>query len=117
MGLFGNMAEKADLRVGNMCLDFMTKHVPEMTPRLAKVECLMSDSQGNRYTHWAIAITNREGKEYFFHRCKNVWQLQMRPDEIWIRNIKPVTISNVTIDCQDLISIALNNAEDQFRSF
>lgn len=66
MGWMANQAEKADLRVGNMCIAILQQVVPAMNPRLEKVLCLESDKNGERFTHWAVTITNENNKDYFF---------------------------------------------------
>lgn len=116
MGWLANQTEKADLRVGNMCVGLLETNFPEMKPRLEKVNCIESDKHGDRFTHWAITITNRERKDYFFSRCRNTWYLQMDADDL-PKRIKPVDQTDLASDAVMLVKIALDNLENQFSFF
>lgn len=113
MGWLANQAEKADLKVGNMCVETLQASVPALNPRLEKVDCLESDKNGDVFTHWAVTITNQDNKNYYFSRCRNVWQLQMSPNG-WPRTVRPVTQTNLGADIALIVQIAMENAEDNF---
>lgn len=117
MGWLANQAEKADIRVGTICLDFLKQSFPELHPRFSRVNCMESDKSGQRYTHWAVTLTNSEGKVYFFHRCRLEWKLTMSPDDFWEKRIREVSQNDLLDDCKFLAAIAIQNAEDAFTIF